>query len=75
MLINKNKTEIYSIWKLGNRLCGHPNVIHGGLIASLYAQTVATLFKTSQGNGLLANHRILYLSPTLSNQNGITYFI
>lgn len=71
MLINEDNTELYSIWKIGCSLNGHPNVVHGGLINCLFVESVTTLFKSYHGyyDNNLSNCRVLYLAPTLPNQS------
>lgn len=70
MLINEENTELYSIWKIGSKLCGHPHVIHGGLINTLFVESATTLFRSYNGyyDNNLSNCRVLYLAPTLPNQ-------
>lgn len=61
---------MYGIWELGDKLCGHPGIIHGGCIASIFDQFFGMIFVCNAGRGFTANLNINYLKPTLINQSG-----
>ncbi|RKF64614.1 Uncharacterized protein, mitochondrial [Erysiphe neolycopersici] len=64
--IDKEGHSLVSIMYLGNNLCGHPNLIHGGLLATLLDEFLARCCFTAFPNkiGMTATLNIDYRNPT-----------
>lgn len=60
---------LVSISCLGNELCGHPNIIHGGFLATMLDEGMARscFGAVPHGIALTANLTIDYRSPCLAN--------
>ena len=41
LFYNKDQTEVMAAVHLGKDLCGHPKIIHGGMIATLLDEILA----------------------------------
>ncbi|ORZ15205.1 HotDog domain-containing protein [Absidia repens] len=67
---NNDKTECILIAHLGQHLCGHDGIIHGGLLATLLDEHLAyvTLPKLPNYTGFTANLNVDYRRPVKSNQ-------
>lgn len=55
---------------LGRALCGHDGIIHGGLLATVFDETLArnALMNISTHIGVTANLNINYRSPCMADQ-------
>lgn len=62
--------ELICIYYLGDRMCGHPGMVHGGLIATLLDESLCRCaFPLFQSRlGVTASLKIDYLSPCLVDQ-------
>lgn len=59
--------EIYSLIKFGDKLNGHPNILHGGIIALMFDNTFGWLFYSLNiPKSVTANLNINFRAPTLS---------
>lgn len=65
-----NEGDSYVIIHLGRSLCGHDNVIHGGLLATIVDEALArTAFYSLPAKiGMTANLNIDYKKPVMANQ-------
>ncbi|KHJ31185.1 putative thioesterase family protein [Erysiphe necator] len=64
--VDKEEHSLVSIVYLGKNLCGHPNLIHGGLLATLLDECLARCCFTAFPNkiGMTATLNIDYRNPT-----------
>mmetsp|Transcript_22231 Transcript_22231/g.26700 ORF Transcript_22231/g.26700 Transcript_22231/m.26700 type:complete len:211 (-) Transcript_22231:301-933(-) len=68
-----NKT-FYGIWSLGRQICGHPGIVHGGVISLIMDDTIGRLFGLmkvrnalpSQAPGVTAKLSLKYHKPLKS---------
>ncbi|KAI8377788.1 HotDog domain-containing protein [Radiomyces spectabilis] len=67
---NHDKTECILVAHLGQNLCGHDGIIHGGMLATLLDEHLAyvTLPNLPNQTGFTANLNVNYRRPVLSNQ-------
>jgi acyl-coenzyme A thioesterase PaaI-like protein len=63
-------SEFYSLQYLGSALCGHPNIVHGGLLATLLDEGLARCCFPALPNkvGVTASLKIDYKKPCLAGQ-------
>ncbi|KAI1633397.1 Adenylylsulfate kinase-domain-containing protein [Biscogniauxia mediterranea] len=61
--------SIVSIYYLGNDVCGHPGIVHGGLLATMLDEGLARCCFAALpfGMGVTANLNINYRAPTMAN--------
>ncbi|KAI5919507.1 Adenylylsulfate kinase-domain-containing protein [Camillea tinctor] len=61
--------SIVSIYYLGNDVCGHPGIVHGGLLATMLDEGLARACFAALpfGMGVTANLNINYRAPTMAN--------
>uniref|UniRef100_A0A060T7W8 ARAD1D02750p n=1 Tax=Blastobotrys adeninivorans TaxID=409370 RepID=A0A060T7W8_BLAAD len=62
-------SELYVIYELGPKICGHKNIIHGGLLATLLDESLCRCGFAVLPNkvGVTASLNISYLAPTPAN--------
>ncbi|KJE91205.1 hypothetical protein CAOG_02370 [Capsaspora owczarzaki ATCC 30864] len=63
MYHNPTDLQFVGMFKLGNRICGHPDTIHGGAIGVAFDETLGWLFMLTAGVGYTANLNINYRKP------------
>ncbi|CAO0797871.1 unnamed protein product [Mucor circinelloides] len=70
MFYNKTYTELTSVLHLGENICGHDGIIHGGLAATILDEGLACVAVPALPNmfGFTANLNINYRKPIMSNQ-------
>jgi acyl-coenzyme A thioesterase PaaI-like protein len=63
-------SELVSIAYLGSEMCGHPGIVHGGLLATLMDEGLArTCFQALPSKtGVTASLKVDYRSPCRANQ-------
>ncbi|RPA85867.1 hypothetical protein BJ508DRAFT_411838 [Ascobolus immersus RN42] len=68
MWVSEDGKELVTIAFLGKSLCGHPGVIHGGLLATLLDEGLARCAFASLPNkiGMTASLKVDYKAPTLA---------
>merc|ERR1711862_437587 len=60
--------DIYAEVKLGENMCGHNGIVHGGCIATLIDELCGWTFHTNgHGKGFTANLNINYRRPLPNN--------
>lgn len=66
MFIQKEGKAMVSLMHLGENVCGHPGIVHGGLLATLLDEGLARCCFPALPNkiGVTANLNIDYLAPT-----------
>ncbi|KAJ3197651.1 Thioesterase super member 4 [Irineochytrium annulatum] len=65
-LYSRDDRALVKITELGSELCGHPGVVHGGMISALFDDFMGTLFLlNAEGaySGFTANLNVDYRSP------------
>lgn len=66
--IEPKTKEVYAVVRLGEKMCGHTGIVHGGCIATLIDEICAWTFHTNgHGAGFTANLNINYRRPLPSN--------
>ncbi|KAG0004079.1 hypothetical protein BGZ80_007641 [Entomortierella chlamydospora] len=67
---SKDEKQILNVLHVGTSLCGHPNITHGGLLATLLDETTAmTAIPNLPGKtGFTANLNINYRHPCIADQ-------
>ncbi|KAF3273785.1 hypothetical protein TWF970_008380 [Orbilia oligospora] len=62
--------KLYAILHVGEQLCGHPGVVHGGLLATLMDETLARCCFPALPNkiAMTANLDVNYRAPCKANQ-------
>ncbi|KAF3910227.1 hypothetical protein ABW21_db0203235 [Orbilia brochopaga] len=62
--------RLYAIMHVGDSLCGHPGIVHGGLLATLLDETLARCSFLALPNkvGMTANLNVNYRAPCKANQ-------
>ncbi|KAI7855905.1 HotDog domain-containing protein [Circinella umbellata] len=70
LFYNKDQTEVMAAVHLGKDLCGHPKIIHGGMIATLLDEILACVAMPALPNkiGFTANLNIDYRKPLAADQ-------
>ncbi|KAG0247226.1 hypothetical protein BG011_001837, partial [Mortierella polycephala] len=65
-----DETQVLSVLHVGKALCGHPNITHGGLLATLLDEiTALTAIPNLPGKtGFTANLNINYRHPCIADQ-------
>lgn len=64
LFLSKDRQHLLAKARFGGKACGHPQIIHGGAIASLLDDAMGTLFLSARlGNGFTANLNIDYRKP------------
>lgn len=63
---DKDGKEIYVLFYLGEQLCGHPGIVHGGMLATLLDEGLARCCFPALPNkvGVTANLKVNYKKPT-----------
>ncbi len=65
-------SEVAAIVHIGEHLCGHPGIVHGGIISALFDNTFGWLFfAMKQPPAFTANLNINYRKPILANTTAI----
>ncbi|AOA64978.1 hypothetical protein PP7435_CHR4-0054 [Komagataella phaffii CBS 7435] len=64
-----NENKLTAIFHLGSEVCGHPGIVHGGMLATLLDENLCRCaFPLFSGKiGVTASLKIDYRSPTLAN--------
>jgi hypothetical protein len=66
--------EIAALIEIGDRLCGHPEIVHGGIISAIFDNSFGWLFLASkQKPAFTANLNVNFRKPIYSNTNGVIY--
>ncbi|EPS42874.1 hypothetical protein H072_3182 [Dactylellina haptotyla CBS 200.50] len=67
---DKHGKRLFAILHVGEQLCGHPGVVHGGLLATLMDETLARCCFPALPNkvGMTANLDLNYRAPCKANQ-------
>ncbi|KAF9355016.1 hypothetical protein BGX26_007071 [Mortierella sp. AD094] len=67
---SKDEAQVLSVMHVGRSLCGHPNITHGGLLATLLDEiTAMTAIPNLPGkSGFTANLNINYRHPCIAEQ-------
>ncbi|KAK6542162.1 hypothetical protein TWF694_007927 [Orbilia ellipsospora] len=62
--------HLYAILHIGEQLCGHPGIVHGGLLATLMDETLARCCFPALPNkvGMTANLDVNYRAPCKADQ-------
>lgn len=67
---NERSQEVYTLYHLGMRTCGHPGVVHGGLTSAIIDETFGALMYMLKARGLVeegpaftANLTVDYRAP------------
>ncbi|KAF3904341.1 hypothetical protein AA313_de0204328 [Arthrobotrys entomopaga] len=62
--------QLYAILHVGEQLCGHPGIVHGGLLATLMDETLARCCFPALPNkvGMTANLDVNYRAPCKADQ-------
>lgn len=70
MFYNKTYTQLTTILHLGQNVCGHDGIIHGGLAATVLDEALACVAIPALPNkfGFTANLNVNYRSPIMSDQ-------
>ncbi|KAI9628515.1 hypothetical protein KEM48_011468 [Puccinia striiformis f. sp. tritici PST-130] len=70
IFINKDKTESVVIVHVGDLMCGHDGIVHGGLLATICDEGLASLAFSNLPNmiGVTASLKLNYKKPVLANQ-------
>lgn len=70
VFINKDKTEAVVILHVGDLMCGHDGIVHGGLLATICDEGLAALAFSNLPNmiGVTASLKLNYKKPVLANQ-------
>eukprot|EP01039_Chlorochromonas_danica_P012300 gene12300-14029_t len=64
--------EIAVVVHVGDRLCGHPGIVHGGIISTIFDNSFGWLYvATKQKPAFTANLNINYRKPVLANSTAI----
>ncbi|WWC86770.1 uncharacterized protein L201_001649 [Kwoniella dendrophila CBS 6074] len=65
-----DESEAIAVIHLGRALCGHDGIIHGGLLATVFDETLArnALLNLPTNIGVTANLNINYKSPCMADQ-------
>jgi uncharacterized protein (TIGR00369 family) len=61
--LSKDKRRLRTRAQLGEQICGHPSIVHGGALASLLDDALGTLFVSAGYNGFTANLSVNYKRP------------
>lgn len=71
---NGDKKEVAAVIAIGENLCGHPGIVHGGIISTLFDNTFGWLFTTLEiPPAFTANLSINYRKPVLENCEAVIY--
>ncbi|KAG0365716.1 HotDog domain-containing protein [Gamsiella multidivaricata] len=67
---SKDERHVISVLHVGKSLCGHPNIVHGGLLATMLDEiTAMTAIPNLPGKtGFTANLNINYRHPCIADQ-------
>lgn len=66
------KQELACIVRIGEKLCGHPGVVHGGVISTLFDNSFGWLFFACHENaGFTANLSVNFRRPILADSTGV----
>ncbi|WAQ82617.1 hypothetical protein PtA15_2A934 [Puccinia triticina] len=70
VFINKDKTEAVVIVHVGDMMCGHEGIVHGGLLATICDEGLAALAFSNLPNmiGVTASLKLSYKKSVLANQ-------
>ncbi|PVV04204.1 hypothetical protein BB560_001291 [Smittium megazygosporum] len=70
MFVEKEKKEVVYIFYIGQKLCGHPGITHGGVQAILYDEAMArpAFLNLPRNSAFTAYLNINYKSPAFVNQ-------
>ncbi|KAA1079077.1 hypothetical protein PGTUg99_013892 [Puccinia graminis f. sp. tritici] len=70
VFINKDKTEAVVVVHVGDLMCGHDGIVHGGLLATICDEGLAALAFSNLPNmiGVTASLKLDYKKPVLANQ-------
>ncbi|KAL9107979.1 MAG: hypothetical protein Q9227_007194 [Pyrenula ochraceoflavens] len=66
----KDGKSLVSMFYLGDDICGHPDIIHGGLLATMLDEGLARCCFPALPNkvGVTASLNMTYIRPTIANQ-------
>ena len=67
VFMHADSRNAYGVWPLGERVCGHPGLVHGGVSAlvldEMFGQAYYCFFAAERGPGFTANLNIDYKAP------------
>ena len=64
--------ELACIIRIGKKLCGHPDIVHGGIISTLFDYTYGWLFfAVGEKAGFTANLSVNFRRPIRANSTGL----
>lgn len=64
--------ELACIIRIGRKLCGHPDIVHGGVISTLFDNTYGWLFfAVGEKAGFTANLSVNFRRPIYANSTGL----
>jgi acyl-coenzyme A thioesterase PaaI-like protein len=68
----EDQHEIAALVEIGDNLCGHPGLVHGGIISALFDNTLGWLFiAMQQPPAFTANLNVNYRKPMPSNTTAV----
>lgn len=68
----EHKSEVVCLLQIGDRLCGHPEIVHGGIISAIFDNNFGWLFiAMKEKPAFTANLNINFRKPTYANSIGI----
>lgn len=66
--------EIACIVHIGEKLCGHPGIVHGGIISAIFDNTFGWLFLTlKEKPAFTANLNINFRKPVYANTSAVVH--
>ncbi|KAJ6259484.1 hypothetical protein Dda_5121 [Drechslerella dactyloides] len=70
VFLDAEEKKLYSIMHVGDSLCGHPGIVHGGLLATILDETLAHCSFLALPNkvGMTANLNVNYRAPCKAGQ-------
>lgn len=67
-----DEPELACIVRIGEKLCGHPGIVHGGVISSLFDNSFGWIFFACHENaGFTANLSVNFRRPIEANSTGV----
>jgi len=67
--LEPNTKEVYAVVRLGENMCGHTGIVHGGCIATLIDEISGwTFYANGHGAGFTANLNVNFRRPLPSNK-------
>ena len=64
--------DLVCLVEIGDRLCGHPEIVHGGIISAIFDNTFGWLYITNKlKSAFTANLTINFRKPIYANNLGV----